>query len=417
MAVSSYMSVTATSKEGPQEPRPSESLEENRAGDPADSSRRSDGTMGGGSPTRTASNPTSNRILGLDLARALALIGMVLVNFELALGAYGKGPEWLAMAVHALQGKAAATFVVLAGIGASLGSRRARLGMHGDHTTAQAQRTMRRKARFQLLRRGLFLVAIGTPFLAIWEADILHYYGVWLMIGSAFLFAPQGWLIGAVLGLLVGNAAFLVQGEFFRHWNVLTLEYQGLWEPARFARNLFLNGWHPVVPWLALYLIGMIVGRWDLANPLLRRRILWVCLPLAIALHVIEDLWVPEILFAIQPIHWLSTDALPPTPAFVVAGSCVALVVIVLACALAERMPRWWLLPFVYTGQLALTLYVGHVIVGLGTLEELGRLEDQSLPFAVSAALAFVAGSILFATLWRRRFARGPLEWVMRRLT
>lgn len=76
-----------------------------------------------------------------------------------------------------------------------------------------------------------------------------------------------------------------------------------------------------------------------------------------------------------------------------------------------------WLQPVVATGQLALTLYVAHVILGMGFLELLGRLENQSIQFALCAALVFWLLAMLFAHYWRKRFQRGPLEWVMRTLT
>ena len=69
------------------------------------------------------------------------------------------------------------------------------------------------------------------------------------------------------------------------------------------------------------------------------------------------------------------------------------------------------------TGQLALTLYVGHVIVGLGILHAIGRLENQSLTWALYTSTLFSIGAMLFATLWRRRFRRGPIEALMRLVT
>ncbi len=75
-----------------------------------------------------------------------------------------------------------------------------------------------------------------------------------------------------------------------------------------------------------------------------------------------------------------------------------------------------WLIPLVSTGQLALTLYVAHVIIGMGTLEAFGCLEQRSLIFSVNCALAFCVLSVAFAHLWASRFKRGPLESIMRRL-
>ena len=69
------------------------------------------------------------------------------------------------------------------------------------------------------------------------------------------------------------------------------------------------------------------------------------------------------------------------------------MVAIVLAIELAPRLPRWLTGPLEATGQLALTIYVAHVLVGLGTPEAMGRLEGQSPTFAVSAALLFTLAS------------------------
>ena len=63
------------------------------------------------------------RVIGYDLARALAVIGMVVVNFKIAMGAEQNDPAWLVGIVGLIDGRAAATFVVLAGVGLSLPHR------------------------------------------------------------------------------------------------------------------------------------------------------------------------------------------------------------------------------------------------------------------------------------------------------
>ena len=110
----------------------------------------------------------SKRIEGYDLARALAIIGMVFVNFRVTLmvlgaeveagGVTGWFSEWIT-------GRAAATFVVLAGVGIALLTRR-----------AVEDESERVGARRRLGYRALFLAVIGWPFLVVWEGDILHYY-------------------------------------------------------------------------------------------------------------------------------------------------------------------------------------------------------------------------------------------------
>ncbi|GAF19069.1 membrane protein [Bacillus sp. JCM 19046] len=59
----------------------------------------------------------NNRMEGLDLARALAMFGMILVNFMIVTGAKGNGHPLLVGFTNLFEGRAAATFVTLAGIG------------------------------------------------------------------------------------------------------------------------------------------------------------------------------------------------------------------------------------------------------------------------------------------------------------
>jgi len=88
---------------------------------------------------------------------------MVLVNFKLAMGAEENGPLWLRTFSALLNGRAAATFVILAGVGASLGSHRA--SVSGD-------KVQQRQERMTLLKRALFLFVVGWAFFPIWPADI-----------------------------------------------------------------------------------------------------------------------------------------------------------------------------------------------------------------------------------------------------
>src|SRR5436305_972421 len=74
----------------------------------------------------TAPAPHS-RILGYDVARALAIAGMVLVHFCLVMSTSRGAPSGVARFIDGLDGRPAAIFVILAGIGLSLraGSARA----------------------------------------------------------------------------------------------------------------------------------------------------------------------------------------------------------------------------------------------------------------------------------------------------
>ena len=204
------------------------------------------------------------RIVGYDLARALAVFGMVVVNFKIVMGAEQNGPAWLVGLVGLLDGRAAATFVVLAGVGLSLRSRRARTLDDRDQLA---------RDRHTLLHRALFLFVVGLLYTPIWPADILHFYGVYIAVG-AFLLATvsrQLWTYSGLLVLVFVAMFFALNYE--HEWDWKTLDYDGYWTPLGMVRNLFFNGFHPVVPWLAFLLVGMVIGRQDMSDPLIRRRV------------------------------------------------------------------------------------------------------------------------------------------------
>ncbi len=76
------------------------------------------------------------------------------------------------------------------------------------------------------------------------------------------------------------------------------------------------------------------------------------------------------------------------------------MVVIALIVALLERFPgRRWIEPFAATGQLALTMYFAHVVLGLGLLWALGLIRGQSLAFSLACALVFCAVAVVSVTV------------------
>ncbi len=356
-----------------------------------------------------------NRIVGYDLARALAIFGMVVVNFKIVMGAEENGPAWLVNLVGLLSGRAAATFVVLAGVGLSLLSRKARRLGDGDQLKEDRQ---------TLLRRALFLFLVGLLYSPIWPADILHFYGIYIAVAAFLLAAPARrlWTFSGMLVLVF--VVMFIALDYSQGWNWETLGYSGFWSPHGMVRHLFFNGFHPVVPWLAFVLVGMVIGRQDMEDPAIRRRVFLLGASVALAAEGFSWLLVrtlssgasladQEAIVAI-----FGTGPMPPMPLYMLAGAGTASAVIAASVSLGRRYgDAVWLRPFLATGQLALTLYVAHVLVGMGTLETIGRLENQTLPFALFASAAFCVAGVVFALLWRSRFTRGPLEAIMRLLT
>ena len=366
------------------------------------------------SPTHRS--PAPARISGYDLARALAVFGMVLVNFKvvMCMGDPALHATWLGRAVGMLDGRAAATFVVLAGVGISLGSARQLAG---------ADAAGRKLARIRLWKRAAFLFVVGLLYIPIWPADILHFYGVYIAVAALLLNVASRRLVGLALALVSAHALLLLTLDYERGWNFETLSYVDFWEPAGMLRHLLFNGFHPVIPWLAFLLFGMVLGRLNMRERSTRARVFLAGAGAAIVAQATSWMLIGSLGDALsgQELEDLSavfgTDPMPPMPLYMFAAGGTACASIALCVELGERFgTALWLRSLVSVGQLALTLYVAHVVLGMGLLGAAGRLEHQSLPFAVGMAFVFCAVATLFAILWRKRFARGPLEECMRRV-
>lgn len=345
----------------------------------------------------TASLARAPRLQGLDLARYLALAGMVFVNFKQAMRPTEAGPQWLQALFQLLEGKASATFVVLAGLGLVLAT----------HSLEPAD------ARVWTLRRALFLAAVGGLNLWVFNADIIHYYAVYFGLAIAWLQAGVRTLLAGMAGVALLSGWALRTLDYGQGWDWASLSYSGLWEPAGFLRNLVFNGFHPVLPWFALCLYGMLLAR----LPLARARTQWALLGggglmagLACALPSLagEGAW--EAL--------MGTGPMPPGPAYLLMGLGCASIVIAACLRLASRCPQGAWTGLLPAGRMTLSLYLAHIFIGMGTLEAMDALDgSRSLAEVALAATAFVVLASVAARAWGRRHALGPVEWLMRRVT
>ncbi|WP_372571314.1 DUF418 domain-containing protein [Ruegeria jejuensis] len=331
------------------------------------------------------------RLEGLDAARYLAFCGMVLVNFRIA-AEVAPGTGWASTLIDALEGRAAALFVVLAGIGVSLS----------------------RIAAGLLLRRAAFLFALGMVNMTIFEADILHFYALYFVVGAAFLTARPGLLWTGALGIV---AAAFVAVSLFNYdagWDWESLTYSDLWNLPGFLRNTVFNGWHPVLPWAAFLLIGMAIGRSDLRTLCIQHRlILW---GLAAALAALIPQYLPQ---DPELALYFGTESIPPGPFYILAGTGTACVTIGLTLKLWPVIERLRIGRFLTApGRQALTLYVAHILIGMGALDAFDLLDGSlSAPQIVAIALGFCALCSIYAVIWQKIFPRGPLEGLMRRVT
>lgn len=336
------------------------------------------------------STPGAGRLRGIDAARAVAIVGMVMVHVGPREG------EGLGYTLYGLTyGRASVLFVTLAGVGVSL---------------LAAGRV--RDARWRLLFRaavlfplGLWLQTLDTP-----VAVILHYYAVYFLIAAVAVRLPDR-ALAAAAGLLAvgGPLVSLATQELVPGWWEDGIA-STLREPGRLLRELLLTGYYPALTWAPPLLAGMWAGRRDLRAPRVQRTLL--ALGAGVAALSYATAWAlgrvvaggaPEIG---TPAFLLSAGGHTDMPLGIVGATAVALAVLGAALLIGARLPRLtW--PLAATGQLALSIYVGHLLV-LHVAPEL--LVFDGVAGATFAVGRFAVVIVIGATVWRAVFARGPLE-------
>jgi uncharacterized membrane protein YeiB len=339
--------------------------------------------------------PVRPRIQGIDLARALAILGMLAVHI---------GPtdiDGLAGTLYALpHGRAAILFGLVAGVGVSL--------LVASRTTSPLE------ARVKLLWRAAILLPLG---LWLQRLDhnifvILQDYALLFLVAIAVIGLADRWLL-----VLAGLSATL--GSLGYLWGLVAAPEAFERRPVEWGEpviellhRLVLSGPYPLITWLAPFLLGMWIGRRDLRDP----RLWWhlgllggLVTVAARLVSVVLQAWLGE---PGDPGGWsqvVSDDPHSQMPLWVVGstGSAVFALGLCLIVADALRRLAW---PLVAVGQLAFTVYVGHLLVLHGWWDE---LTGDTVGEAVGLVLAFTVVAVVFSVAWRALLPRGPLELVL----
>ncbi len=351
-----------------------------------------------------------DRIIGYDMARAMAILAMVPVNLASVMDTAEYSPAWMETVVGYTYGRAATIFVMLAGLSVTLLTRRqgktASTIYHG------------------LMKRSLLLLVGGWVLWHWWEADILHFYSLFLMIGALIARRPDLWvkrftLIVFVLSMPV--CAFLTLSYDLND----AIPYVETQPPGiQLVLDYITSPFYPVFPWLGFFSLGMLLGRREPVTPMFCRRLFVISSLVCIGIELFADTasnWAWQNNVDLECNWWgpfLRSEAFPDTPLFVASSGASALAVISLC--------RWVTLdhekksPIVgflaIFGQFSLTMYVAHLVWGfilMGWVIETGRIADQPV---VATGLFYLIG-FCFTAGWQRHFTRGPLEMLFHLLT
>ncbi len=340
-------------------------------------------------------------MLGIDVARAVAIVGMVMVHF----GPYEPDTTqplgWLYRTSH---GRASFLFVLLAGVGITL--------LAGDRSPARLTRlwTTAGWRAVIFLPLGLWLQGLDTP-----VAVILQFYALYTLLAAALVHLPDRWLLGLAAGWAVAGPLLLLVlriGDPTLGARQIVTDAS---DPVELARNLLVTGYYPVLTWAPPLLAGLWIGRRDLRDP----RTAWWLLAggagLAAAAYSASEV-------ARRALDLAPTLADPgwdllalaeghsSTPLNVLGATGTAVAVLAACLLLTAALPRLtW--PLAATGQLAFTIYVGHLLV-LHLAPDLLVARD-SVTGAATKVAWFTVVVVAFAAAWRAVLPRGPLEAVL----
>ncbi len=366
------------------------------------------------------------RILGLDVARGLAILGMagahvgVTEAFE-----WGDPTTWTDL-VH---GRSSILFALLAGVSIAL--------MTGRDVLPERERLP--GIRLNLVGRGavIFVIGLALELLNTPIAVILTLYGLlYVAVIPVLRWRPRQLLLGAAVLALAGPA-------------LLALLSAVALQPFGAGIGFVLYGTYPITVWLALVLGGMALGRLRVQE--LRTAVVALVVGVVLAAigyglgalgagaglggtesivsstsassgsESLSSSFIPD--DVMPPSGWESyPDALAATDplgsmvravfavdphsggtAEILGSGGFALAVIAL-CLLLSRPLRWPLLPLGALGSMPLTAYSVHVVSVVLVAGPGGFIADNAF-WALTAV-----GLLLVTTLWAMFVGRGPLE-------
>jgi non-ribosomal peptide synthetase-like protein len=368
------------------------------------------------------------RLAGVDVARAIALIGMIATHVM----SEGSPSEGMSLAWTLSSGKSAALFAVLAGVGLAFSSKG--VDRFGPRWRATATALVVRSVMIGII--GLLLGSVVPSSTA---GVILAFYAVLFVLAIPLLTLSVRTLVAmtGVIAVTVPVLSHLLRG--FMAAPVLgNPSFSDLASPGPLLAELTLTGYYPALPWLAYMCAGLAIGRSPLAGRLFvlgmtaagvvlaaassgvswfllnglggRERLADVALQNMPREQVTDLLiWGPEGILPTSSPWWLAVDSPhSTTPVDLLHTIGVAMAVIGFAIILGW-ITRSAVRPLAAAGSMPLTLYAAHLLLLISPL----TVEDGEI-----TSLAFHSFVLVtFAVWWSQRFDRGPLEYVIWRVT
>ncbi|PWC08310.1 heparan-alpha-glucosaminide N-acetyltransferase domain-containing protein [Mycetocola zhujimingii] len=320
----------------------------------------------------------SSRIVGVDIARGLAIIGMFVAHTM-----PNPGDRELLV-----DGRSSILFATLAGVSLGILSGQDSPKPRGSRSGVYRRIVIRALA---ILLLGVVLTSLGSEI-----AIILDYYAIMFLVALPVLFLPRIWL-GVLLVIFAFAAPFLA--------SIVTDDVSRSPSIAEILREYFLTGFYPVLIWLPFVFAGLIAARSGLARPRTQAIMIGCGSGAALAGYGAA---------AVLPGVTAAAHSGTTAEVFGSGGVALAIIGILVAAtttapAAVRRVVRTVLAPVGAAGAMALTVYTVQILIlaiAVQVRNSSGLVDYPGWPLLGG----LVIGSLVGSWLWQRYLGKGPLE-------
>lgn len=366
--------------------------------------------------------PVKFRHAPLDVARTVALFGIIVLNYHGYLNFHsGNAPTSPSMFErwwHPFEGVLAnpfpVGFVMVAGMGVAM--------MVAD---ANNEARILSEVRWRLARRGMFLFTLGYIIEWVWPGTILPYYGAFFVVAGVI--AP--WSRTRLIALAI-TASVVAAGV---SWWRLEQSFRGNltgWlspsapdSPRNLLIRLFIDYTHPIFPWLSFFIFGILLGRSYDRIATFAGKLSAICVGLVGFCYSLNSIVDSQTYGdarngVVEALRWRQLASTQPFDrGLLYVGAAIGVVgaTFVFIWRLCERFENSLVVRVSQTtGQMTLTIYLAHIFVYNLVVNQLGLIKPSGLDTAMAMSVAVYIVAIVWANWWQPKFGRGPAERLYR---
>lgn len=353
-----------------------------------------------------------HRVFALDALRGLAVILMMEQHLGVWLwnGRVKSHTLPILVAFNSLGGAAAPLFVTLAGVGCAL------LFASRPHVNNL------------LIRRGLVMFGFAvllnllTPnWFSLGSWYVLHMMAFAMVTAPLWCRLSNRTILASMVGIL--GATMWIQTWLNTPFQQSNVRMSSLSMPGGPLRLALAEGHFPIFPWLSMFLLGVVVGRWIKEKAIRKIMLLALATGSLTTLLVVVAMFVKHVpalaIFKSMPWKRLILWNLSFYPAHLIVFLLLQTVVLILVAGTLKLNERW---PFtennflVCLGRISLTLLMVHVVVFRELTRPIGLWQDLDAWVTLLIIGIWILCCVWIARVWQKYYYRYGAEWLLRKI-